>query len=232
MKKGALTSTPADITEEKGSGVVPSPSAATSKKTQKRKPTPRQIKAAQLMVENGRREKPVSTGEILREAGYSEAVADVPSKVTDSPVFRELLDQFIPDNTLAQTHARLLSTRKIEHMTFPLGPEGEDDENLSGANPNQPSEIEEFVERTTLTDQEIKDMLADVNCQVKRIVHGNTARHVYFWAHDANAQSKALELAYKMKGHLTKDGGSGNQFNFNFNSGTQQFVNKPGGSQS
>lgn len=198
---------------------------ATVKIPQKREPTPRQIKAAQLMAENGRKDKPASTGAILKEAGYSDAVVDVPSKVTSSPVFQELLEQFMPDNTLAETHKRLLSTRKIEHMVFPLGPEGEDDDNLSGSTPNAPNPMDDIgspVERTTLSDKEIKDMLAEVNCTVKRIVHGQTARHVYFWAHDAKAQGSALELAYKMKGYLSKDGNGSSQFNFNF--GTQNFV--------
>jgi hypothetical protein len=194
---------------------------------QKRKPTPRQIKAAELMAENGRKAKPASTGQILKEAGYSDAVVDVPSKVTDSPVFQDLLEQFMPDNDLATVHKRLLNTRKIEHMVFPLGQADEDDPNLSGANPNEHNPMDDLtypVERTTLTDQEIKDMLAEVNCTVKRIVHGQTARHVYFWAHDAKAQGQALELAYKMKGHLGKDGNGGNTFNFN--TGTQNFINR------
>lgn len=191
-----------------------------------RTPTPRQIKAAQLMAENGSRAKPLNKGEIMKEAGYSLEIQSVPSKVTDSTTFQALLEKYMPDVDLATVHRRLLDTRKIEHMVFPLGPEGEDDENLSGSNPNQYNPMDDLdhpVERTTLTDVEIKEMLAEVNCKVKRIVHGQTARHVYFWAHDAKAQAGALELAYKMKGLIGKDGsGSTTQANFNF--GTQNFV--------
>lgn len=191
---------------------------------QKRKPTIRMIKAAQLMAENGSKPKPSSKGEIMKKAGYSKTVQTVPSKITNSPTFQELLDSFMPDNDLATVHKRLLQTRKIEHMIFPLGPEGDDDDNLSGSQPNAVNPMDGLPnvnQRTTLTDQEIKDMLKEVNCIVKRIVHGETARHVYFWVHDAKAQAGALELAYKMKGHLSA-AGDGGSFNFNF--GTQNFV--------
>lgn len=191
-----------------------------------RQPNSRQVKAAQLMSENLRKDKPEPAGKVLIAAGYSKAVADAPTRVIQTPAFQDLLDKFLPDNKLARTHKRLLETRKLEHMVFPLGPEGEDDEHLSGSKPNAKNPLDELdhpVERTTLSDQEIKNMLKQVNCSVKRIVHGQTARHVYYWTHDANAQTKALELAYKMKGLIDK-AGSGTGINFNF--GTQTFVKK------
>lgn len=188
-----------------------------------RAPTTKQERAAKLMSENIRKPKPQPTGELLIEAGYSEAMSKTPSRITGSVTFQDLLDRYMPDDTLAKTHQRLLETRKIEHMTFPLGPANEDDIDLSGSQPNKESDIEKAgaeVERTTLTDEEIKTMLKDVNCTVRRIVHGNTARHVYYWVHDSAAQSKALELAYKMKGLVGK--GEANTFvftgNANFNS--------------
>jgi len=55
----------------------------------------------------------------------------------------------------------------------------------------------------TLTDEDIENMLAEVNCKVRKIVHAETARHVYFWSADANARRGAIELAYKIKGRIT-----------------------------
>jgi hypothetical protein len=206
--------------------------SAGKKRTARRAPTVKQIRAAKLMSENIISDKPKTTGEIMKEAGYSDTIAVAPSKITQSDSFQDLLAEYMPDDDLATVHKRLLQTRKIEHMVFPLGPEGEDDEYLSGARPNQPNDVEEYVERTSLTDQEIKDMLAEVNCVVKRIVHGQTARHVYYWAHDANAQTKALELIYKLKGLLGKDDkGAGGINIFNLGQSTQQFVKKTGGDQ-
>lgn len=196
------------------------------KKATPRVPSGKQIRAAQLIAENVRSPKPKSTGNLLREAGYSDNIAEKPSVVTSSPTFQALLERYLPDDRLAKTHARLLETRKLDHMVFPLGPAGEDDPNLSGSKPNHPNQIEKGgvkVERSTLTDAEIKKMLKDVNCTVRRIVHGDTGRHVYFWTHDAQAQKGALELAYKMKGVLQPKQDPANTFNFinnqNFSSG-------------
>lgn len=192
---------------------------------QRATPPPKMVKAAKLMAENGSRPQPLPKAEIMKEAGYSTTIQRAPSKITDSPTFQELLEQYMPNDNLAQVHKRLLNTRKIEHMVFPLGPVDEDDENLSGSNPNAYNALDGLdhpVERTTLSDQEIKDMLAEVNCVVKRIVHGQTARHVYYWAHDAKAQSTALELAYKMKGLIGK--GEGDKPPINLNFGVQNFV--------
>ena len=191
--------------------------------------TAKQQRAAKLVSENIRSETPRPIGAVLQEAGYSRSVSESPTLVTESPTFQDLLNQYLPDDKLTKTHTRLLETRKLEHMVFPLGPSGEDDVNLSGATPNRSTETERAgveVERTTLTDQEIKDMLLDVNCLVKRIVHGESARHVYYWSHDANAQSKALELAYKMKGHMNAKGEGGNTFNFinNANFSSKKYV--------
>lgn len=192
-----------------------------------RRASARQRKAAILYTENVRNQRPKSDGEVLREAGYTQEVSEQPGRVIESDSFQKLLEEVLPDAALAETHERLLKTRKIEHMVFPLGQEGEDDPNLSGATPNEHNPMDDLtypVERTTLSDQEIKDMLAEVNCIVKRIVHGQTARHVYFWAHDAKAQASALELAYKLKGRLQKDGTGSGGINFNF--GTQNFIGK------
>lgn len=114
-------------------------------------------------------------------------------------IVNALLDA-LPEVDLGAKHRQLLNSTRIEHMVFPLGPVDEDDINLSGAIPNKQNDMEDYVERTTLTDQEIIQMLAEVNCKVRRIVHGNTARHVYYWAVDNKAVKDALDMAYKLRG--------------------------------
>jgi len=144
----------------------------------------------------------------MRAAGYSEKTIKNPKNLTESEAWKQLMAKHLSDDKLSKMHDELLHSTKIEHMTFPLGPKGEDDENLSGASPDtggdDGEEDEETkrlqAERTTLTDDEIIKMLAAVNCQVKRIVHGETARHVYFWAIDAKSRKDALDMAYKLKG--------------------------------
>jgi hypothetical protein len=156
-------------------------------------------------------------------AGYSPTTAVNPKKnLISQPGFQELLEQHLPDSLLIDTHSNLLKSTKIEHMVFPLGPKDEDDPNFSGSNPNAKNPLDDLdkpVERTSLTDKEITAMLAEVNCTVKRIVHGQSARHVYFWVPNTKAQQDALKLAYDVKGKLeSKDvPPSGNTFNITQN---------------
>lgn len=179
-------------------------------------PTQKQIKAAEKVSENLGSDQPKPLGELLLESGYSKTVAETPSNVTESKGFQELLEQYLPDDKLAATHKTLLKSQKLDHMVFPLGPKGEDDASLSGSKPNADNTIEKAgkeVERTTLTDQEIKQLLADVNCTVRRIVHGDHARHVYFWAPDTGARQNALKLAYDIKGKIAPKEPIGNTYN-------------------
>jgi hypothetical protein len=147
-------------------------------------------------------------GAIMLEAGYPPATARNPQQLTRSKTFQELLEDAMPDVDLAKIHKSLLRSNKLDHMVFPLGPKGEDDANFSGARPDgKPEEnaIEKagiHVERTTLTDGEIKGLIAEVGGTVRRIVHGETARHVYFWAPNDKARHDALKLAYDLKGKL------------------------------
>ncbi len=157
--------------------------------------TERQKQAFDKIVDNHG-----NVSKTMLEVGYSENSAKNPKNLTDSDGWKELMSKHLPDELLAQKHRDLLDSTVVQHMVFPLGPKGEDDINLSGAKPNALSNTEEKVERTSLTDQEIKDLLAGVNCTVKRIVHGENARHVYFWAQDSQSVVKALDMAYKLKG--------------------------------
>lgn len=168
------------------------------KRTYKTVPSEKLKKTAKLVASG----KPVSTA--MREAGFSKATAKNPQVLTSTANWKRILEKELSDDLLAEVHVGLMSSQTLGHMVFPLGPKGKDDNDLSGANPDNNTTPEEDknlkAERTTLTDKEIKEMLAEVNCKVKRIVHGENARHVYFWSPDNNARRSALDLAYKLKG--------------------------------
>jgi len=185
------------------------------KKQTTRRPTPKQIKAAKLLSENIGKEKPAPVGEILREAGYSESVSESPTLVTDSPTFQELLETYLPNKDLAETHRKLLTSRKLDHMVFPVYNDPEAGIPEEGDIPDEYLEEQahggalkrshKVVEGSVLTDDDITALLAEVNCVVRKIVHGDQTRHVYFWADNVMAQQKALELGYKMRGLLSPD---------------------------
>jgi hypothetical protein len=151
--------------------------------------TLKQIKAARIIVENHGEGKTLPLGQILLRAGYRPATAKNPAQIVESRGFQELLDEVLPDELLSDVHLGLLKSTKIEHMVFPLGPK----------------RTEEDVDK--LSDETICEMLAEVNCTVRRIVHQETARHVYFWAPDTSARQAALKLAYDVKGRISKGNG-------------------------
>lgn len=133
----------------------------------------------------------------MREVGYAHTTALSPKKNLGES-FIQKLDTLLSDDKLLEVHDRLLHSTKIDHMVFPLGPKEDEDE---------PNDIEEGgaeVERTSLTDREITEMLGEINGTVRRIVHGQNARHVYFWVPNDKARQDALKLAYDLRGKLIK----------------------------
>ncbi len=113
----------------------------------------------------------------MREVGYKEKTAKNPKNLTESKGWKELMDDFLPDELLSEKHRELLKATRIEHMIFP----------------------------TKVKDDEIKKLLESVNCKVRKIMHGDTATHVWFWSADNKARKDALDLAYKLKGYYAPE---------------------------
>ena len=159
--------------------------------------TVKQKKAIDAVLENRG-----SVSAAMRQAGYSEATAKNPKNLTQSKAWKELLAEHLSDESLAEKHAALLNSTKIEHETFALGPKDEaDKENyIAIAQAKAAAEGKEYVPREYLTDEDIRQMYAEVNCKVRRIVHRETSRDVYYWAADNKARKDGLDMAYKLKG--------------------------------
>jgi len=119
------------------------------------------------------------------EAGYAPPVARHPAKVLESKGMKELMEQNgMDDASLTKIHKSLLQSTRLDHMTFPLGPKVHESE----------------ADAHLLSDTDIRELLLEVNCVSRRIVHGETARHVYFWSPDNKARQASLDMAYKLKG--------------------------------
>jgi hypothetical protein len=56
-----------------------------------RSPTPRQRKTAKELVKNLLKDKPLPTGQVLENVGYAKGVAEQPSRILESPGFKEAL---------------------------------------------------------------------------------------------------------------------------------------------
>jgi hypothetical protein len=160
------------------------------------------------------------------DAGYSQEVANNPSKITESKTWGELMEAYISDNELATKHKQLLNATRMDHMVFPMGPVEEEEQHIINDEDAMTAEMK--PERTTMTDVEIVELLASVNCTVRKIVHGRSARHVYFWAADNKSQKDAIEMGYKLKGRFIADqtppSSRGNTYNIIFSAPVQEKV--------
>lgn len=113
----------------------------------------------------------------MLEVGYDETTAKNPKNLTESNGWKELMDSNLSDKDLAEKHKQLLNSTGIGHMVFPVA----------------------------ITDQEITDLLATVNCVPQKFQHGDTANHVWYWARDNKAIKDGLDMAYKLKGKYAPD---------------------------
>lgn len=112
----------------------------------------------------------------MREAGYSLGYSKNPQKLTASPTFQELLDEAMPDSDLLAVHKSLLKSKRVERM---------------------------IVNKKT-PDADIKEMLEEANCTLKKVYEFMGDKHVMFWAPNDKARSDALDMGYKLKGTYAK----------------------------
>lgn len=125
----------------------------------------------------------------MRDVGYSPQTAKTPQKLTESKGWKELMDKYLPDSLIAKKHNELLNASGIDHMVFPLN----------------------------VSDKEIKELLKEANCIVKKIMHSETQTHVWFFSADNNARKNALDMAYKLKGSYQVELGETDETKVNVN---------------
>jgi len=102
----------------------------------------------------------------------------------------------IPDELLVQRHKELLNSTNVEHMVYPPFRSEKERKEIENTGQNIGEQ---------LTDIEIIQFYKDINCEVRRIVHGDMARHVYFWSADNKARKDAIDMAYKLKGQYAPE---------------------------
>lgn len=162
------------------------------------KPTTRMLKAAKAMVANGGK----STAAVLREAGYSEAVARNPSKVVGSKTFQDLLAELMPDQSLAEGQAQLLQAGHLAHHDFPA------------------AGTENGCANTGFTVKEAKDLIESVpGCRVvegRKILaeRGGKYIRIYYVQPDNYSRIKALDSAYRLKGLYAPTKSQNENFSF------------------
>lgn len=154
--------------KKKAKKIKPKPKKEQTRKNDIKKPIDRRTLAYQKILEN--RGKSVSKA--LKEAGYSDAYSKNPDQFKKTKKWKDLMEQHLSDDTVAETHGKLLKAHYLDHLVFPL-----------------------FLE-----DDEIILLLDEVGCLVRKIKRGDTQVHVWFWSPDNRARKDAVDMAYKLKG--------------------------------
>lgn len=163
--------------------------------TEGRKPTVRQVRAIENMVENGRKTK----AEALREAGYSEAIVRHPDRVFGSPTVRYFLEKYrLDEGGAVVSIKRNLNAKAPVNFVFPPFRENERDIAILEGNVGA-----KFGEQ--MTDQEIRDYLKEGGITVSKVVHGDMARRVYGYADNPKAQLSAADMVLKIFGAYAPD---------------------------
>lgn len=138
-------------------------------------------------------------GKAILDAGYSESIAKTPQKITESKTFLEVLEDALPDDLLSSHHKELLEQRRIEYFVFPK----------------------------KMEDEEIKAHVLAAGLKVIVIRESDKGKLAFYSISDPQARSKALEMAYKLKGKFgdgDKPKPTGNTYNFIFSGPVQEKV--------
>lgn len=114
--------------------------------------------------------KGMTMGDAAEAAGYSRVYADS-GALKKTKEWNELLEEYLPDNLLAEEHKKLLKLSKIDHMVFPVSVE----------------------------EEEIEKIITDLGCVVKKFQFGEQGTHVWYYVPDGLAKKNALDMAYKLK---------------------------------
>lgn len=73
------------------------------------KPTQKQARAIKNVVDNGG-----NVYKAMIDAGYSPATAKTPQKLTESKAWESLMDKYLPDESLAKIHKKILKKQEVQ----------------------------------------------------------------------------------------------------------------------
>jgi hypothetical protein len=138
-----------------------------SKRTKNQPPSLKQRKAAQLYIKNGG-----NLRKAMLEAGYSKTTAKNSHLLKRQKSWQTLMDEYFPDDFVAEEQRKLLSSHRLDHYEFPAQ---EKDAKIM--------ELFGMVEGVRLL-------------KIEKYVGYKRA---YFICSDNVAKAKALDMIYKLK---------------------------------
>ena len=134
----------------------------------------------------------------LREAGYSPSYAKNPKQFLSTKDAQELMEEYLPDEMIAQRHSELANAGQIAHYTFPAMIREKVVKDKTGKKVNAKTAIGEC-----LSDKEIKEIVEGVyGCKLIYIKYDSYSggKVAYYQAPDNRSRKDAIDMAYKLKG--------------------------------
>lgn len=139
------------------------------------------------------RAKPLTKKEIMKQAGYSAAIAKNPALIMESKTFKQLLEENLPEDLVTKRHQELLSSATINHYEF-----------YSHGKTNSKAKA---TGKHHLSDEEIRTLVESVaGCKLIYIKQFGTGTKVaYFSQPDNRSRKDAIDLAYKLRGSFAPE---------------------------
>jgi hypothetical protein len=140
-------------------------------------------KAIKKMVENGG-----NVSKALTAVGYKPAYAKNPQKFLKTKTAQELMDEYLPDELIAERHNELANAGEIGHYVFPKIEGQKVKKGKKEAHPE-------------LTNDEIREIVESVpGCRLTYVKRDWLGAHAFFVQPDNRSRKDAIDMAYKLKG--------------------------------
>lgn len=134
-----------------------------------------------------------SKRQIIKDAGFSQTIADHPKRLLGTETARELMEIFIPDSKIYRIHGELMGSAEIQHYVFPklIGTKGK------GAR----------TKVKQIDNKEIKTIVESVpGCRLIYVKRDDYIGAVaFFQAPDNKSRREAVDMAYKLKGNYAPE---------------------------
>lgn len=151
-------------------------------------------KAIHKMLENvGSGGKPMAMSKALAAVGYSPNYSKNPQAFLRTKSAQELLQEYLPDELIAQRHAELLDAGEVQHYLFPSIKE----ERKNSKGKKRGTE----VKKNELTNDEIKIIVESVpGCRLIYVKRDWSGAWAFYSAPNTRSRKDAIDMAYKRKG--------------------------------
>ena len=153
------------------------------------------------VIENVENSGKLSVSKAARDLGMKNYARN-PQRITKTKEWKELMDEYMPDDLLAETHHSLLTAGEIQHYVFPAMIKTKMVKSSDPSVKGKKIKAKD-AEAEALPDDEIQAIVESVpGCKLiyiryEQFLGGKVA---YYQAPDSKSRKDALDMAYKLRG--------------------------------